>query len=261
MSLAGHRPALLHPPARRRDLQKEQTRLDLALAAFELARENGLAAVRVPQIAAATGVSPRTFNNYFASKEAAIAWPATWRASVLAASLADRPPQEPLADALVEAVASMYGEGEVDGLPAGWLRDFRALVATEPALHGEYLKATAAAEAALADAIARRTGADESQLEPWVLAAVVTGAERAAILHWARQAKPSSTLVDVVRTAVGMAVAPRLLPDGAGDRNKLEQLHRARAERDAVGAAQRTRRGAGPQVGRGGPAADPGCGQ
>src|ERR1700685_2752134 len=100
---------------RRRDMQKEQTRLDLALAAFELAKVHGLANVRVPQIAAAAGFSPRTFNNYFASKEAAIVWPTTLRASRLAANLDDRPPEEPLADALVAAVASMYGQDEMDG--------------------------------------------------------------------------------------------------------------------------------------------------
>jgi AcrR family transcriptional regulator len=198
-------PVLARPPGRRRDLQKEQTRLDLSLAAFELAREHGLASVRVPQIAAATGVSPRTFNNYFASKEAAIVWPATWRASRLAASLDARPPAQPLADALAEAVTSMYEHDDMDGLPPGWLGDFRALVATEPALHGEYLKAAAAVEAALAGAIARRTGAQESDLEPRVLAAVVAGAERAAVLYWARQPSPSSTLVEVIRTAVTMA--------------------------------------------------------
>ena len=64
---------------RRRDLQKEQIRLDLALAAFELAKAAGLAKVRVPQIAEAVGVSTRTFNNYFPSKEAAIVWPTTLR--------------------------------------------------------------------------------------------------------------------------------------------------------------------------------------
>jgi AcrR family transcriptional regulator len=196
----------MHPPARRRDQQKEQTRLDLALAAFELAREHGLAGVRIPQIAAATGVSPRTFNNYFASKEAAIVWPTTRRASRLAANLDDRPPGEPLADALAAAVASLYEQDEMDGLPSGWLRDFRAMVAREPALHGEYLKAAGAVEVALAGAIARRTGAEEGELEPQVLAAVVAGAERAAVRYWARQANASSTLTDVVRTAVGMAV-------------------------------------------------------
>ena len=65
---------------RRRELQKDQTRLDLALAAFEQAKAHGLAGVRVPQVAAAVGVSTRTFNNYFPSKEAAVAFPATLRA-------------------------------------------------------------------------------------------------------------------------------------------------------------------------------------
>ncbi|MGC1285621.1 MAG: TetR family transcriptional regulator, partial [Streptosporangiaceae bacterium] len=142
---------------RRRELQKEQTRLVLALAAFDLAKEYGLANVRIPQIAAVVGVSPRTFNNYFPSKEAAIVWPATLRAAGLADSLADRPADEPLADAIVAAVAGQHGNSEIAGLPAGWLDEFRALVAAEPALHGEYLKA-AAAEPALADAIARRAG-------------------------------------------------------------------------------------------------------
>jgi AcrR family transcriptional regulator len=195
-----------HPQLRRRDLQKEQTRLDLALAAFELARAQGLASVRVPQIAAAVGVSPRTFNNYFSSKEAAIAWPATRRAARLASRLAGRPPAEPLAEALVAAVADLCGSGEAEGLPPGWLQGFRALVAAEPALHGEYLKASAAAETALADGIARRIGATEGQLEPQVLAAVVVAAERAAVRYWARQATPPAPLADVVRAAVDMAV-------------------------------------------------------
>ena len=92
-------PAAGAPRVRRRELQKEQTRLVLALAAFDLAREHGLANVRIPQIAAAVGVSPRTFNNYFPSKEAAIVWPSTVRGARMAADLADRPAGEPLADA------------------------------------------------------------------------------------------------------------------------------------------------------------------
>ena len=142
---------------RRRERQKDQTRLDLALAAFEQAKAHGLAGVRVPQVAAAVGVSTRTFNNYFPSKEAAVAFPATLRAGRLAASLAERPADEPLTAALIAAVTIQYG-AEIEGLPAGWLQDFRALAVTEPALQGEFLKAAAAAETALADAIARRTG-------------------------------------------------------------------------------------------------------
>jgi AcrR family transcriptional regulator len=200
-------------PARRRDLQKEQTRLDLALAAFELARDQGLANVRVPQIAAAVGVSPRTFNNYFASKEAAIVWPTTLRAAQLADRLADRPAAEPLGDALAATVAGLYGEAGTDGLPAGWLGEFRVLVAAEPALHGEYLKAAAAAEGALAQAIARRTGVGGDELEPLVLAAVTVAAERAAVLFWVRQDSPPAPLADVVRDTVRRAVRGMTSPD------------------------------------------------
>ena len=98
-------PGAPQAPMRRRDLQKDQTRLDLALAAFDLAREHGLAGVRVPQIAAATGVSPRTFNNYFPSKEAAIAWPTTLRGAMLAAAVEAQPAEAPAFTAEPEAEA------------------------------------------------------------------------------------------------------------------------------------------------------------
>jgi AcrR family transcriptional regulator len=193
-------------PIRRRDRQRQETRLALALAALDLAKEHGLASVRVPQIAAAVGVSPRTFNNYFPSKEAAIVWPATLRAGRLAASLANRPAAESLADAIVATVAGQDGAAEVDGLPAGWLDQFRALVAAEPTLQGECLKAAAAAETALAGAIARRARVPAGQLEPQLLAAIAVAAERAAVLHWPRTPDPRPSLTDAVRGAVGMAL-------------------------------------------------------
>jgi AcrR family transcriptional regulator len=193
-------------PMRRRDLQKEQTRLDLALAAFELAKAEGLANVRVPQIAEAVGVSTRTFNNYFPSKEAAIVWPTTLRGARLANNLGERPAGEPLADALVDVVAGLYGPAGQEGRPDGWLDGFRTLVAAEPALHGEYLKAQSAGERALAEVIARRTGTGASDLEPLLMAGIVVAAERAALLYWVRQTNPSAPLVEIVRIAVGLAV-------------------------------------------------------
>src|SRR6201992_4522499 len=183
-------------PMRRREQQKEQTRLDLALAAFELARAEGLANVRIPQIPEAVGVSSRTFNNYFPSKEAAIVFPTTLRGAKMAADLAARPADEPLGDTLVEVVAGLYGPHGQEGLPDSWLDGFRTMVGAEPSLHGEYLKAQGAVEQQLADEIAR---------EPLLLAGVVLAAERAALLHWFRQ-QPETPVVDVIRTAVAMAV-------------------------------------------------------
>jgi AcrR family transcriptional regulator len=197
---------LAHGAGRRRDMQKEQTRLDLALAAFEQAKARGLADVRVPEIAAAAGVSTRTFNNYFPSKEAAIVWPTTLRTARLAEDVAGRPAAEPLAEVLADAVAGLYGDTQMDGLPADWTRQFRAMAAAEPALHGEYLKVAAAGEAALADAIARRTGTPTGSLDALVLAGVVVAAERAAILYWHRQASPPEPMTDIVRKSVEMAV-------------------------------------------------------
>ncbi|WP_158607719.1 TetR/AcrR family transcriptional regulator [Flexivirga caeni] len=191
---------------RRRDWQKEQTRMDLALAAFELARTEGLAKVRVPQIAEAVGVSTRTFNNYFSSKEAAIVWPATLRGARMASELAERPAGESLAYALVEVVTSQYGPAGQDGMPEGWLDGFRTLVAAEPALHGEYLKAQATGERALAEVITARTGVDDDHLRSLVLAGVALAAERAAVMSWSRQNKPTTPLLRVVRTALTMAL-------------------------------------------------------
>jgi hypothetical protein len=77
-------------------------------------------------------------------------------------------------------------------------------VAREPALHGEYLAAMAAAERELGDAIAARMPAG-GLLRARVLAAMVVGAERAAVMHW--MAARSGSLAGTVRQAIGQAVA------------------------------------------------------
>jgi AcrR family transcriptional regulator len=194
----------VRPPLRRRDLQKEQTRHDLALAAFQLAMQRGLAKVRVPEIAAAVGVSTRTFNNYFASKEQAVAWLSGRHARRVAAALHVRPAGEPLGDALIAAVTGQYRPPPEDGLPPHFLRDFRALVAREPGLHGEHLSALAVAERELADVIATRMP-DLGQLQARVLAAMVSGAERAALIYWMETR--SGSLAGTVRAAVEQATA------------------------------------------------------
>lgn len=192
------------PGVPRRELYKEQTRLELALAAFELAKSDGLAALRVPQIAAAAGVSTRTFNNYFASKEQAIAWLAGRHAAGMATALRERSVDEPLGPALVEAVLGQYRPSREDRLPPHWLRDFRALVAREPALHGEYLTAVSSAERDLGDAIAERVPSF-GLLQARVVAAMVAGAERAAVMYWMQTR--AGSLMATVREAVEQAVA------------------------------------------------------
>lgn len=193
-------------PERLRDRQRANTRRELALAAFALAQAHGLASVRVPDIAASVGVSPRTFNNYFSSKEEAIVWPAAQRAAEMAVVLRELPFDRPLEGALVHVITALYENPQQHGLPPQWLRQFRVMVGSEPALHGEYLKASSAAEQALAAAVAERLPRNVDALYAQVIAAMVVGAERAAVLNWMRRPKFDRSLLDVVRDAVEFAV-------------------------------------------------------
>jgi len=81
-------------------------------------------------------------------------------------------------------IGDVYSSPPEFDQPASCLGRFRVLVATEPAVRAEYLRISDAGEQLLADAIAERTGAGEKELRPKVLAAIVIGAERAAIRHW-----------------------------------------------------------------------------
>lgn len=194
-------------PPRRRDLQREETRRDLARIALELASARGLGNVRVPEIAAAAGVSTRTFNNYFPSKEAAITWPAMRRATQMADSLLARPEQEPLGAALIAAISGLHRRTNEGQSPSEWLGKLRSLVATEPSLRGEYLKASDAAEQALARAIASRTGAAANELQPKVVAAIAVGAERAAVRYWIQRNDKRLGLSATVRAALEQALS------------------------------------------------------
>jgi len=75
-----------------RERKKLKTREALGWAAMRLAAERGLEHVRVEDIATLAGVSPRTFNNYFSSREEAICAVAGERAKRVGLALLDRRP-------------------------------------------------------------------------------------------------------------------------------------------------------------------------
>jgi AcrR family transcriptional regulator len=192
----------------RRERQRAETRRDLAFAALRLASEHGLAGVLVPDVAAAAGVSPRTFNNYFRSREAAIAWPAVRRAGDLALRLRSRPAEEPLRTAILGALSQVYRERAEDSAEREWLVDLNTLAESEPAVRAEYLTASDAAERALSDAIAARVDAPDSGFRPMLLAAIITGAERAAVRWWLSAVDDRDrTLSQAVQAAVREALS------------------------------------------------------
>jgi len=163
-----------------RERKKRATREALRLAALRLAVQKGWEQVRVEDIAAEAGVSPRTFNNYFASKDEAFLATAYDRGARMQAALAARPGGERLWSAVIEAVVHGFADEAVD------LRQARRIRPT-PTLAAEQLKATAVIEQGLAEGIARRIGADtEHDLYPRLVAAAATSAARVTFAHWLR---------------------------------------------------------------------------
>jgi AcrR family transcriptional regulator len=189
-----------------RERKKLATRKALREAALQLALERGPDNVRVNDIAEAAGVSPRTYNNYFSSREQAIVAAVTAeREARIAAAVAARPASVPLADAVIEAVVEQYTD---PGRRGG---DALLLITTRPALRDAFLGTAAEIEHPLTAAIAGRLGG-AAQDTAEVLSASVAAAVRIALQRWLEPGAvapatsglvvPSGSLPELLRTAL-----------------------------------------------------------
>ncbi|MGD0374389.1 MAG: TetR family transcriptional regulator [Streptosporangiaceae bacterium] len=193
--LPGRRPA-----AGLRERKKLATRRAIGSAAMRLAIERGLDNVLVEDIAAAAGVSPRTVNNYFASKYEAICALAMDRGRLMGAALRDRPAAEPLWEAITHAVLEQYAAAD-EAPEKEWIEGVR-LVIRSPELEGEYLKTQYVAQHVLAAAIAERIGTDlDADMFPRVMAGAVTAAIQVAMERWLF-AEPPIALAPLIRRAL-----------------------------------------------------------
>lgn len=204
MSLLGAEPGL-------RERKKLATRAALGEAALRLALERGLANVLVEDIAAEVNVSPRTFNNYFSSKEDAVLSTVLSRAGRLHEALEARPLSEPLWDALVMAIAVQFPH---DSEMRVWRLQVQ-LVKDTPALASARMRVFTAIERSLATEIVRRVGVDaEPDLYPRLLAGAVSTAVRVTLDHWL-DCDPSTPLDRLLEHALRELQSG--LPPPAGD--------------------------------------------
>lgn len=183
-----------------RERKKQATREALGAAALRLALERGPENVRVDDIAEAAGVSPRTYNNYFSSREQAIIAAVTAeRASRVASAVTARAAEASLADAVIDAVVGQYADPG-DHAPGALL-----MITTSPALRACYVETITTIEGPLADAITERCpGID--RLTAQVLSASVGAAAKLALQQWLRSASVSASMS-------GFVVASGSLPD------------------------------------------------
>lgn len=216
----------------RREQKRLETRKCIIHAALQLTLENdGIHNVSPDEIAERAGVSPRTFHNYFHSREAALGALPGDRARRVASALRERPAEEPFDVALAEAVVAEYTLGhEPDKASVHKLRAIMSdgsvskealrKVMAEKGVRPHFLEAMNQLEDQLTPVIAERLGLDEKEdLLPRIVAAAVCGAVRVATRYWLREetdAPYTALLRQAVRTAAALGQGPNIpSPPGA----------------------------------------------
>jgi AcrR family transcriptional regulator len=195
-----------------RDRKRRETRLALSQAAIRLSMQRGWENVTVDDIAEAANVSPRTFRNYFSTKAEAVAAGHQERMLCIADELRARPAGEPLWTAITNAVAAQFETPDrkraaVSAADAQrWMERLRFLF-TEPAIHAEVLRASAASQGALAKAIAQRTRAKRgNEVHSQLTAAVVIAVVGNVTERWLRSG-PSGPVAPLLRRAFDLVAA------------------------------------------------------
>ncbi len=207
-----------------RERKKLATRRSLRRVALDLVAERGFVHVTVEDIAEAADVSPRTFFNYFPSKEAALFGANPERVAALRERLVHEAPGQTALEALRVA---MVGEAralaeeldELGGDPAFWLKRMKA-AHVDPHLRAAQAAHLAMVERVVADALAERLGADpEHDPYPVLLAGAAVGVMRATMTFWASSG--GAMALDQLTDAAYQALADGL-PEHGGLRGLIE---------------------------------------
>jgi AcrR family transcriptional regulator len=179
-----------------RERKKNAVRVALRGAAVRLVEQKGLDAVTIDEITEAADVSPRTFFNYFGSKEEALTAPDPERLARLRAELLARPDDEPPLEALCSVLVA--DAAELAGRRDEWLRQL-SVCKRDPRLLVALAGSWTVLERELAAAVADRLGSADDDLQAQVAAAAAVGAMRVAVRRWKTETHPP--LADVVAAA------------------------------------------------------------
>ena len=213
------------PPASLRERKKLATRRELRRVALRMIAERGYSNVTVEEIAEAANVSPRTFFNYFPTKEAALFGADPELAEATRDAIVRQSPGEPVVTVLRQIMTNQARTvvnefAELGGDPLEWLARMRAS-RTDPHLHAAHAAQMAAIERSLAEAIGQRLGTTPGQDPyPGLLASIATGVFRSSMSFWASSGGtvPLERLVDLAFGALASG-----LPENADLRHVTER--------------------------------------
>jgi TetR/AcrR family transcriptional regulator, regulator of mycofactocin system len=189
------------------------SRRELELIALRLFTDQGFDSTTIEQIAAAAGVSKRTFFRYFGSK-ASVLWSEFDReVDTIRAALAEVPAEVPMMDAIRRAVvtANHYGPKDVPEL-----RMRMNLIGCVPALQSSAAIHYDAWERAISDFAATRIGQPADSLYPLTVGRATLAACRAAYDRWSARADADLTrYLDAALAALAAGFEPTVVRGGA----------------------------------------------
>ncbi|MQY11829.1 hypothetical protein SRB5_19480 [Streptomyces sp. RB5] len=171
-----------------RERKKQRTREALIRSAVELFVERGFDRTTVDEIAAAVGVSQRTFFRYFATKEEAAFAIQDMVESAYYAEVCRRPAAEPPATVLrasIERVWDGMAQTVAETVSVTLYTRMWHVIESTPALVAEALRRSTVMSEQLAEEIARREGVDlDTDPRPRVLVAAFSAVTQAAARRW-----------------------------------------------------------------------------
>ena len=200
-------------PARRGRPRGTSTR-ELELIALRLFAEQGFHETTVEQIAAAAGVSTRTFFRYFDAKSSVLWHTFDAEVDAIRDALARAPDDLPVMDAVRHAVlaANHYRAADVPEL-----RTRMTLVGTVPELAASATVHYDAWERAIREFVGRRVGQPADSLFPHVAGRATLAACRAAYERWAVRADADLTVyLDAALRALASGFREALPEPGSG---------------------------------------------
>ncbi|MEV5652037.1 mycofactocin system transcriptional regulator [Nocardia sp. NPDC052254] len=170
---------------------------ELERAAFDLFEKRGFDDTTVEDIAAAVGVSKRTFFRYFESKNDVVWGNFTEQLQAMRDLFARCAPDQPVADA-IRTVVVAFNDYDPDEVP--WHRKRMELILKVPTLQAHSTLRYQEWRNVVAEFTARRMGSQTRDLLPQVVGHCALGVAIAGYEHWLDH--PDEQLTDILDRAL-----------------------------------------------------------
>lgn len=187
-----------------RDRQRAQIRAEIRRAAFRLFTERGYDAVTTEEIAAAAGVSPRTFFRHVPTKEELLLAPVRHGGAAIVNLLEARPAAEAPDVAVINAIIT-----RTRSFDAADTEEWRRALLVAPDVLGKLTMVTSADKDRAAKLVAARMGANlDIDIRPGLLVQLAFAAGDYGFQRWVRQPSQRRPLDRYVTEALDAVKSP-----------------------------------------------------